>query len=70
MKNILRVEDYIKIHDRWEKELTSLRTTVLASQLEETIKWGAPVYTSNGKNIVGLGAFKSYTGLWFFKALY
>lgn len=35
--------------------------------MEETNKWSAPVYTSNGKNIVGLGAFKSYTGLWFFQ---
>ncbi len=35
--------------------------------MKETIKWGAPVYTLDYKNIVGLGAFKSYVGLWFFQ---
>ena len=28
---------------------------------------GAPVYTIDGKNIVGIAAFKSYVGLWFFQ---
>ena len=35
--------------------------------LEETVKWGGPVYVADGKNIVGLGAFKSYFALWFFQ---
>ncbi len=35
--------------------------------MTETIKWGVPVYITEGKNIVGLGAFKSYVGLWFFQ---
>jgi len=39
----------------------------LITELEETIKWGSPVYCLNGKNIVGLGAFKSYVGLWLFQ---
>ena len=26
-----------------------------------------PTYTFEGKNILGLGAFKSYAGLWFFQ---
>ncbi|MCZ6643031.1 MAG: DUF1801 domain-containing protein [Gammaproteobacteria bacterium] len=34
--------------------------------LEETTKWGGPCYTFDGKNVVGLGSFKSYFGLWFF----
>jgi uncharacterized protein YdeI (YjbR/CyaY-like superfamily) len=35
--------------------------------MKETVKWGAPCYTINGKNVVGLGSFKSYVGLWFFQ---
>ena len=32
------------------------------------MKWGAPVYTNKeDNNIVGIGAFKSYIGLWFFQ---
>jgi uncharacterized protein YdeI (YjbR/CyaY-like superfamily) len=30
------------------------------------LKWGIPTYTVNGKNLVGIGAFKTYVGLWFF----
>ena len=44
-----------------------LREILLANDLVEEVKWGAPVYTVNGKNIVGIGAFKSYVGLWFFQ---
>jgi uncharacterized protein YdeI (YjbR/CyaY-like superfamily) len=31
------------------------------------MKWGFPVYTSNGKNIAGAGSFSSYFGIWFFQ---
>ena len=39
---------------------------MLACALGETVKWGGPVYTANGRNVVGLAAFKSCFGLWFF----
>ena len=61
------VSDYIIKHSEWQNELILLKDLVLIQPLEETIKWGAPVYTFKGKNIVGLGAFKSYVGLWFFQ---
>ena len=61
------VEEYIQKHPQWTIELSLLRKLMLNAQLEETIKWGAPVYTLKGKNIVGLGAFKSYVGIWFFQ---
>jgi uncharacterized protein YdeI (YjbR/CyaY-like superfamily) len=35
--------------------------------MTETVKWGVPVYTFEGKNIVGIAGFKSYAGLWFFQ---
>ena len=61
------VINYIEKKQQWKLELELLRKVVLACDLEETIKWGAPVYMSNGKNILGLSAFKSYVGLWFFQ---
>ncbi len=36
-----------------------------STKLEETVKWGGPCYVYDGKNVVGMGAFKSYVGLWF-----
>jgi len=67
MKNSQTVEDYIKKHEQWEKELIDLREIILSTRLEETIKWGLPVYALDGKNVVGIGAFKSYVGLWFYQ---
>ncbi len=65
MKYSNSVEEYLESNPQWEKELTRLISIVRETGLEETIKWGAPTYTFKGKNIVGLGAFKSYVGLWF-----
>ena len=49
----------------WSAELARLRAILQETPLEETIKWGAPCYTANGKNVVGMAAFKAYFGLWF-----
>ena len=67
MKSKLTVDEYIRKHEPWSEALAALRELLLSTPLEETVKWGAPVYTLGGKNIVGLGAFKSYVGLWFFQ---
>lgn len=60
------VEQYIKTHPTWEKELLSLREVLQNTELEECIKWGAPVYALDGKNVVGIAAFKNHCALWFF----
>ncbi len=65
MKRYESVDDYIAGAEQFQDELIKLRKIVLSTPLEETVKWGAPCYTVNGKNIVGLGGFKSYVGLWF-----
>lgn len=64
------VDEYIQLHPQWQEELLFLRKIMNSTELTETVKWGAPVYTINGKNIVGLGAFKSYVGIWFFQGVY
>ncbi|WP_317170414.1 YdeI/OmpD-associated family protein [Galbibacter sp. BG1] len=60
------VEDYISKHPEWEAEIKLLRSIIASTELEETIKWGAPTYMLENKNVVAIGAFKSYVGLWFF----
>jgi len=64
---MIEVKGYIEKKQEWKSELELLRNVLLATGLEETIKWGAPVYINKGKNIVGLSAFKNYVGLWFFQ---
>jgi len=58
--------EYIAKHQKWDEELRELREMLLATEMEESIKWGSPVYTINNKNVVGLSAFKNHCGLWFF----
>lgn len=60
-----RVDQYILKHNNFSEALNILRAILTSTELEETIKWGAPAYTINGKNVLGLAAFKSYAGIWF-----
>jgi uncharacterized protein YdeI (YjbR/CyaY-like superfamily) len=61
------VAEYI-LHAKNGKELLFVLCEILNStELTETVKWGAPCYTINGKNVIGLAAFKSYVGMWFFQ---
>lgn len=67
MKKCKTADEYISHHSERKESLVKLRKILLDANLNETIKWGAPVYTHQGSNIVGLGAFKSYTAMWFFQ---
>jgi len=65
MRRAKSVDDYIANAEHWPGELAQLRDVVRATALSEEIKWGGPCYTYKGKNVVGIGGFKSYFGLWF-----
>jgi uncharacterized protein YdeI (YjbR/CyaY-like superfamily) len=67
LKRHKTVDEFLEAVAQWRAELTELRSILRSTGLEETIKWGGPVYTFRGKNVVGLGGFKSYFGLWFFQ---
>jgi len=45
MKRFKTADDFFDAQERWKSELNQLRTVLLSSGLEETIKWGAPTYT-------------------------
>ena len=51
----------------WTEELETLRQIVLETGLMEEIKWGVPVYTLDGKNIVNISALKDSANIGFFK---
>lgn len=61
------VDEYIENSGDWEKAIKHLRKAALSFKLEEAIKWQYPVYSLNGKNVLGLSAFKNYLGIWFFQ---
>ncbi|GAB5564967.1 MAG: YdeI/OmpD-associated family protein [Winogradskyella sp.] len=70
MKKTTSVQDYINTNIHFEKALKQLREIIISTELEETIKWNAPTYTLNGKNVIGLGAFKNHFGIWFFNGVF
>lgn len=51
----------------WTEELETLRQIVLETGLTEEIKWGVPVYTQNGRNIVTVNALKESANIGFYK---
>ena len=64
------VDDYLIDAAHWQEELIELHRILLSTELDETIKWGMPCYTYDGKNIVGMNGFKSYFGLWFHQGVF
>lgn len=70
MKKVNSVEEYIESHEQWVEALTILRNIINSTEMEETLKWSSPVYTINGKNVLGLGAFNHHFGLWFFNGVF
>lgn len=56
--------------NQWSDELDYLKSIINKTNLIETTKWGTSVYTYNNKNVIGIGGFKSYFGLWFFNGVF
>lgn len=70
MKKVHSVEEYIEENAHFSEALELLRSIILKTELEETIKWSFPVYTLNNKNVLSLGAFKNHFGIWFFNGIF
>lgn len=70
MEKHARIEAYFEKENPFREGLGRLRKIVLKTALEEDLKWGAPVYTHNGTNVLGIMAFKAHFGLWFFNGVF
>jgi uncharacterized protein YdeI (YjbR/CyaY-like superfamily) len=55
--------------NQWRTEIEMLRKFVLETGLVEEMKWGVPVYTQNGKNIVSVNALKDSANISFFNGV-
>jgi len=66
MKMAKTPETYFSENPDFIEILEKLRSLLNNSELEEKMKWGIPTYCWNNKNVAGIGAFKSYAGIWFF----
>ncbi|GAB1308613.1 hypothetical protein KH5_12960 [Urechidicola sp. KH5] len=59
MKKVSSVTAYLALHLEWIEEFRYLRSLANRTFLKETIKWDAPIYAVNSKNVMGIGALKS-----------
>jgi uncharacterized protein YdeI (YjbR/CyaY-like superfamily) len=55
---------------KWESELSVLASILSRVPLEKSIKWGAEVFTWEGKNVVSYGGFKDYFAVWFYNGVF
>ncbi len=71
MKKFNNIEEFFTEKTIWQECLLKLREIFLSViDLEETLKWSAPCYTYNGKNIIGLAYFKNYVAIWFHNGVF
>ena len=65
-----KLEAYYAKEDPFKAGIALLREIALQTELQETLKWGAPVYTIDGKNVLGIIRFKKHFGLWFYNGVF
>jgi len=71
MKKFAKPQDYFDETEGFQKEaLEKVRDVLISCDLEETIKWYMPAYMCDGKNIIGLGAFKKWVSIWFHQGVF
>lgn len=70
MDKAAKIEAYFEKNGPFREGLALLREIVLKAEVEETLKWGSPVYTHNNQNVLGVMAFKQHFGLWFFNGVF
>lgn len=57
-------------NEKWSRELEYLASVIQKAPLEMAVKWGAEVFTCNGKNVISYYGFKDYFVLWFYKGVF
>ncbi len=65
-----KIEDFYNKEQPFKEAIGLLRRLAKRTTLEESLKWGAPVYTIKNKNVLGIMAFKEHFGLWFFNGVF
>ncbi|MCZ2473185.1 DUF1801 domain-containing protein [Aquirufa ecclesiirivi] len=64
-----KVDAFLVKLDKWQAELSLLRSLLLVMGLEEDLKWSSPCYSHEKSNLVILQGFKEYFAILFFKGV-
>lgn len=70
MSSSVKVSEYISKHPKFSIQLSQIREVLSQTELEETVKWGAPAYVLDGKIVIGMAAFKNHMGIWFHQGVF
>lgn len=70
MDKIEKLESFYESEHPYKGGIALLREIALKTEAVEDFKWSIPVYTLDGKNVFGIGKFKSYFGVWFFNGVF
>jgi uncharacterized protein YdeI (YjbR/CyaY-like superfamily) len=62
-----KVEAFLGRAKSWRGEMQKVRACLLKLGLDESIKWGKPCFSAEGKNVAILQPFKAHCSLMFFK---
>jgi uncharacterized protein YdeI (YjbR/CyaY-like superfamily) len=65
-----KIEAFFKKDTPFKSQINKIRSVLKETEFIETLKWGIPTYTINGKNVAGIGVFKNHYGLWFFQGAF
>lgn len=65
-----KISAYLEKHAQWRDFLEPARELMRGTEMEETVKWGVPTYTLNGKNIIGLAGFRNHCAIWFHNGVF
>ena len=57
-------------NQQWAEELVRIADILAKSGLPTSIKWGAEVFTYQGKNVVSYGGFKNFVSIWFYNGVF
>ena len=63
------VDAYLDASEQWPEEIRALRPLLLATGLDEEIKWGKPCYSHGDANIAIVQEFADNLALMFFKGI-
>lgn len=56
--------------EQWKEELEAIAAIIRKAPLETAIKWGAEVFTYEGKNVLSYGGFKNFFTIWFYNGVF
>ena len=62
-----KVDAFLRGEGKWVPAFERLRAIILASGLDEDLKWGKPCYSLDGANVCLMHGFKDYCAILFMK---